>query len=116
MADYYTDILNVYVKYYNKFHNTNKNLFSDIDDYEGTNNMMEEFYEHLYQFSTSDEYEKSIKSISDVNPDEYDGLYALQINDEIVCVCSLLFPILDYIAQNVEWCTVNWDIMYAKIK
>lgn len=55
MDTYYTDILNVFITYYNTINQTKKNLFSNIETYEDTNEMMEELMDHISLFNESDE-------------------------------------------------------------
>lgn len=111
---YYTDLLNVYIKHYNEHNNTTYNLFQNIENDGDTNDIMEEFYEHMNDFKKSLEYDKKLYTQESINVDEFDTLFGLEINGRIVCVCKILFPILMYIVSDIRWTEVNWKIIPLK--
>lgn len=112
---YMANILNIYMKYYNSTNKTNLNMFHSIKTDDETNDTMDEFMEHIKQFYESDDYSKQLISIDDIDVDSYEQLFGLKIDNQIICVCEILYPILDYIAKNVDWVKVNWVIV-DKIK
>jgi hypothetical protein len=111
METNYTDILNVFIKYYNTINGTSNNLFSNIGTYEDTNDMMEELFDHVSMFNESDEETKKLYNLSSIILDEYDHLYGLKIDEKIICVCELLFPILVYVVREIDWTQVPWKII-----
>ena len=108
---YLTNILNIYMKYYNSDKDTKLNMFHSIKTDDETNDTMDEFMEHLKQFYESDNFTKQLMNVEEVDVDSYEQLFGLKINNKIVCVCEILYPILDYIAKNVDWVKVNWKII-----
>lgn len=114
MEEYYTDLINIYIMAYNRQHGTNTNLFNKIENYEDTNDIMEEFYEHLNMFKTSDENMKKIYSPQEFPFETIEELYGLKIEDNIVCICQLLIPLLNYVVENIDWKKEDWIIVTAK--
>lgn len=110
-TSYYTNILNIFIKHYNTFNKTNINMFTGLDKYEDTNDMMEEFIDHLTQFKESDDDEKRLYNMNEIQKENFEQLFSLRINENIVCVCGILFPILNYIATEIDWINVDWKII-----
>jgi hypothetical protein len=110
-AKYIENILNIFVKYYNSANGTNINMFNGINEYEGTNEIMEEFMDCLQEFKESDENIKRLLNISEIHIEEYERLYGLRINENIVCVCEIVFPIINYISKEIDWANVDWKII-----
>lgn len=113
-TEIYFDILNIYIKYFNTYYSKNDNLFSDIDnnDITSTNIQLEKLYEHIHICKNATELEKKIMNPSDVNINDIDELYTLVIDGSILKVCRILFPILEYIATNINWSKDNWKILH----
>lgn len=110
-AEYYTSLINIYIKHYNVSHNTKKTLFDALEMYDDCNEIMDTFFEHIQEFKESDESDKKIYSVQEVIVENFEQLYGLKINDDIVCVCGLLIPILDYVARKIDWTKVDWKII-----
>lgn len=108
---YYMNLINIFVKYYNTKNQSKHHLFHQIDKYEDTNEMMEEFAEHISIFNSSDEIEKKMYNLSEIHTEDFEKLYGLKINENIVCVCEILIPLLDYIAKEVDWIQTDWKII-----
>jgi hypothetical protein len=108
---YLTNILNIYMKYYNSDKNQKLHMFHSIQTEEETNDTMDEFMEHMKQFYESDDRSKQLINAEDIDVDSYEQLFGLKINNQIVCVCEILYPILDYVAKNVDWVKINWKII-----
>ena len=72
---------------------------------------MEELMDHISLFNESDEETRELHDSHSVIVDEFDYLYGLKINNKIVCVCQILFPVLDYIAKRVDWIGTPWKIV-----
>lgn len=117
MEEYYVDILNVFIMYYNKLHNTHYNMFNGIDKYEDTTAMMEEFYEHMYEYNSQPEL-RELYSLDDERLEMNDDVYGLKQDDNIICVSGLLLPIFQYIIENIDWKNkeVNWNIISGKLQ
>ena len=110
-AKHIENILNIFVKYYNTTNGTNYNMFSGIDDYSGTNGIMEEFTDCLAEFRNCDDVNKKLLNVSEIHVEEYEELYGLKINENIVCACEIIFPLINYIAKEVDWVNVDWSII-----
>ena len=112
---YYINLINAFVKHYNMCNETNKHMFHDIDEIDGTNDLLEEFYEHLGQFKESEEEDKKLFSPNDINPDSFEQLFGLSVNGKVICVCCLLIPLLDYIVKEIDIVKTQWKIIPLKI-
>lgn len=115
-SDLIVDILNIYIKYYNTYYSRQEHLFSGIDpeDVTSTNIQMEKLYEHIHTYQHSDISKRKLLDISTIKIDEYDELYGFMVNEKIIKICPILFPILEYIAKNVNWKELNWKIIQIK--
>lgn len=113
---YYTNLLNIFIKHYNQCNNTNINMFHNIDTIDDTNDMMEEFYEHLTDYKQCDEEYKQIFSPQEAPIDNFEQLFGLKINGKMFCVCALMIPILEYIAKDIDWVKTNWNIIPIKME
>ncbi len=103
------NLINRYFQYYKKIHPDKviKNMFDNIDydDPTSTNHIMEIFYEELLKHKkiNNDVYE----SIEDINIDDVDELYMLEMCDKKYIsesVISLLYILSDY---NGDWNIIN---------
>jgi hypothetical protein len=99
------------MKYYNSDKESKINMFHSIQTNDETNDAMEDFMIHLKQFNESDEYTKKLLNVNDIEIESYDQIFGLKINNTIICVCEILFPILDYIAKNIDWVKIDWKIV-----
>jgi hypothetical protein len=108
---YFENILNIFIKYYNLENATSINMFTGINEYEETNEIMEEFMDHLMEYKENDENIKKLMNINEINIEDYEKLYGLQIDENIICVCEIFFPIIIYIAKNIDWKNINWKII-----
>ena len=119
----YVDCMNIcHIYFKNLFRKENENMFTNIDDKDeySTNREMEFVYETMYKYNINlanntklcDIYEPN--KINDyLNKDEYDELYGLSLNNQIIKVCPSLFGIITYIAHQIDW--KNEDIIWAII-
>lgn len=112
---YYMNLINVFVKYYNTSNKTNINMFHGLNTLEDTNDMMEEFYEHMYDYKESDDDGKQLFTLDEVVVDDFEQLFGLKVNDNIICVCGLIIPILEYIVKEIDWVETNWKIIPLKM-
>lgn len=103
-------IINVFLKYYNNEHECNKNMFQDIDEYEDTNEILEEFYDHVTECNEVPESCKKLYSPEEINLEQFEQIYGLFINGECICLCEILFPILQYLSEECDWATIDWKI------
>jgi hypothetical protein len=103
------NLINRYFQYYKKINPDKviKNMFDNIDydDPTSTNHIMEIFYEELLKHNkiNNDVYE----SIEDINIDDVDELYMLEMCDKKYIsesVISLLYILSDY---NGDWNIIN---------
>ena len=119
----YVDCINIcHIYFKNLFRKENENMFHDIDDTDdySTNREMEFIYETMYRYNINlannsklcDIYEPN-KINEHLNRNEYDELYGLSFNNQIIKVCPSLFGIITYIAHNIDW--KNNDIIWAII-
>ena len=108
--EYYVKLMNIFIKHYNTINHININMFDGIKEYEDTNNIMEEFMAHIDEFKTSDENTKKIYGIKEINIENFDQLYGLMIDDDVICVCEILIPLIKHIADNLNFVEVNWKI------
>lgn len=114
MEDTYEDVINIYVSYYNKRECTNNNMFFGIYDISESNPMIDEFFMHMDLFNESDEFAKRIYNPSEINTAEYDELYAVCVDDSVVCISELLIPIIKFIAVYVDWHKKKWNIVHIE--
>lgn len=108
------EIINVYIKYFNTYHNTNTNLFTNIDhnDLTSTNVQLEKLYEHIYLYNNTEQIYRKIINPSEIDVKDIQDIYILIIDDHIISVCHLLFPLLEYVATKIDWKKINWKIIY----
>lgn len=114
-ASYYMNLINVFIKHYNTCNGTKINMFHGIDIFEDTNDMMEEFYEHINDYKESDDDNKQLFSPDEITVDDFEQLFGLTVNDNIICICSLMIPILEYIVKEIDWVKINWKIIPLKM-
>lgn len=111
----YTDMLNIFIIYYNSVYNKNQNLFSNIDyeDESSTNRQLEMFYDEVNKHKTLDEkfitmydstsYKEDFGEIPDI------PLYRLEFNKDSFYTHSLI-SILSFLVQN-DWENTDWNIV-----
>ena len=109
-------IINIFVKHYNMYNDATVNMFCGIDTLDGSNDIMEEFYEHLDDYKNSADDDKQIFAPNEILFDDFEKLFGLKINENIICVCSLMFPLLNYIAEHVDWTHTKWMIVPLKME
>lgn len=107
--DVYTTMINVFIKYYNISHNTKGTLFDGICDENECNEIMDTFYEIITEFKESNDEKKIYFPDEFSNIDNLGELYCLEVDYNIICVCELLFPLIQYVAMNFR-CDDNWSI------
>ena len=115
-GSYYMTLLNIFIKHYNQTNGTHIHMFDGIENITDTNEIMEEFADHTHQFSECDIYSKSLYSPTDVNFDDFEQLFGLRVNDNIVCVCEIMLPILMFIAKEMDWVNADWRIVPLNMK
>jgi hypothetical protein len=103
------NILNIFVKHYNTAHNTAINLFHGIDAVTDTNEIMEELMDHIAQYKQADVDEQKMYA-PDISLAHCEVYYGLFVNQTLICICPLLYPLLEYIDQNIDWVEVAWQI------
>lgn len=113
-ANYYLNLLNVFIMHYNTLNNTNIHMFFGINEIHETNDILEEFYEHLAEYKRCDEDDKKLHAIDRVELDDYEQLFGLQVNGQIICVCGILIPIIEYIVKEIDWTQGLWQIIPLK--
>lgn len=109
-------ILNVYTIFYNNINGTNEHLFSGIDheDNTSTNSQLEKLYECMYEYRNCDPQKINLLDPHqlDINKiKQYDELYGLKNNGNLIKVCQILFPILEYVATFLDYENDNWEII-----
>lgn len=110
--NFYVNLINVFVRYYNIKNKTNKNLFSGINLYDkDTGDVIPEFNDAIQEYNESSDFEKKIFSPSEVCLEDFEQLYGLRVDDDIVCVCQTLFSLIRYVAMNIEWAKESWEII-----
>jgi hypothetical protein len=110
-SEFFMSLINIFIKYYNTANGTTSNLFSDIEYYEDSNDIIDEFLLHIDEFKSSSDLDRKLYSIQEINTEDFDQLFGLRVNDNIICCCVLLIPILQYIAKDVDWKHVEWKIV-----
>jgi len=113
---YYVNLLNIFIKHYNNYGDKSINMFHGIETDENTNDMMEEFFEHITQFKEANEYEKQMLAPDNVVIDDYEQLFELRVDSGSVCFCSVMFPLLDYVAREIDWVQCDWKIIPIKLE
>ena len=122
----YVDCMNIcHIYFKNLFRKENENMFTNIDDKDeySTNREMEFVYETIYKYNINlanncklcDIYEPN--KINDyLSKEEYNELYGLSFNNQIIKVCPSLFGIITYIAHQIDWKNENiiWAIIPLK--
>jgi len=91
-------------------------MFDGIENITDTNNIMEEFEDHITQFTENDNESNMLYCPTEINVDEFEQLFGLKINDNVVCVCVSMMPIIMYIAKEMDWTVVDWKIIPINIK
>ena len=113
---YYMNMINIFVKHFNNYSDEKTNMFSGIETDDNTNDMMEEFFDHMAQFKEASEYDKKIFAPDEIIIDEYDQLFELRIDGFCVCYCAIMIPLIDYIAREIDWVKTNWKIVPVKME
>lgn len=112
---YYVNILNIFMKHVNMYREKTTHMFDNVKTDDDTNDIMEEFYEHINQFKESDENIRRIYAYDEINVEDFEQLFVLKVDDKIICACELLFPLLDYIAKEIDWVQCKWKIIPIKM-
>jgi hypothetical protein len=119
----YVDCMNIcHIYFKNLFRKEHENMFYNIDEKDeySTNREMEFVYETIYKYNINlanntnlcDIYEPN--KINDyLNKNDYNELYGLSFDNQIIKVCPSLFGIITYIAHHIDW--KNDDIIWAII-
>ena len=124
-SEYYFQLINIFMKYYNNKYNKNENLFSNIDDkHKDTNCSLELFFEAIMEFKDLKEklnideidlldkyYDSDSKEIVNLM-NSYDQVYCLEINNDNQKIITIsLIICLNYIlVNNIE----KWNIFMLK--
>jgi hypothetical protein len=90
-------------------------MFANIQT-EETNEIMEELAEHANQYKTYPQECRKIYSPTEINFDDFEQLFGLMINDNIICVCEIMMPLLQYITEEIDWVNVKWQIIPIKVE
>jgi hypothetical protein len=125
IEDYYLNLLNIFLKYYNDKYNKHDNFFSGINDKtKDTSSQMELFFEIIVEYKqlkkilnkNSDSeiikfyFDNSEKEEFNNFLDNYDGqIYKLEIKDSIIYSPSLLIC-LNFILDNFNYLETEWII------
>ena len=112
---YYTNLLNIFIKHFNDCSDNKINLFHGIEMDDNTNEIMEEFFEHINQFKEATEYDKKIFAPDEIIVDEYEQLFELRIDGCCICYCAIIIPLMDYVAREIDWVKTNWKIIPIKM-
>lgn len=108
-------LLNVFVKHYNTYNNTNLNMFNGISSDDDTNDMLEELFEHMHEYNLSernDDGKSKLLKLSEINVEDYPVLFGLSIDCQVIVVCPLMLPILMHVAE--KYVNANWRIVVIK--
>ena len=124
-SEYYFQLINIFMKYYNNKYNKNENLFSNIDDkHKDTNCSLELFFEAIMEFKDLKEklnideidlldkyYDSDSKEIVNLM-NSYDQVYCLEINNDNQKIITIsLIICLNYVLINkIE----KWNIFLLK--
>ncbi len=108
---HYVNILNIFIKYFNHGKKQKRHLFHGIETDDQTNDIMNEFMMHITEYKESDEDGRTMYRYNEIDRDDYEQLYGLIVRGELICVCGLLIPILDYIAKEIDWVQEKWKII-----
>lgn len=110
------DRMNIFMIYYKKLYckPENTNMFENIRAdalTAGTNKQMEMYYDMI---ATDVEDPQEVYNLDNINIKDFEELYALAIDDDITVVCKTVIPIIRYISDNINWYSVNWNIIPFK--
>lgn len=114
MEEQYEKVINIFLKYYNDTNGTNHNLFQGIDDMEGTNKIMDDFRDYLFEYNECSEDERQLYMPHEVDLDDFDEVFGLFINNELICISVIIFPMLLHLAKTVELDDNTWRIKKKK--
>lgn len=116
-SNFYTDLLNIYMKHYNKFNNTNKNMFDGIEEGNNieTNDIMEELYDHIDDYMTMDDDYKKIYQAHEINLENFEQMFCLNMSDNTMYLCPIIIPLLIFLLENVNWLHEDWEIIPIKM-
>lgn len=112
---FYLTMLNIFIKHYNDTNGTNVHMFQNIDNMDDTNEIMEEFMDHIAQFNQSSNDDKQLYNPTDIEVDDFEQLFGLKINDNIVCACILMIPLLIFVSHELDWVKTDWKIIPLSI-
>jgi hypothetical protein len=111
----YLNMINVYMKYYNKLYSTNINLFNNINDYKpfSTNKQMEILYEHIHEIKQEQNPDNIIvRSPGYYDINNFNHLFLLEY-DNVQVQSPYLVSLLHYIVdENID--DKKWNIICLK--
>lgn len=114
---YYTNLFNIFMVHYKNIYNKEMkdNLFTNInfEEKSSTNQGMELLYEYIYEYKTFDNNYKKIYNVND-DMSDFEEYYSLILNNKILYLCPIVFPLLLYINDNLIWDKDNWKIIKIK--
>jgi predicted GNAT family N-acyltransferase len=90
-------------------------MFSGINTIDVTNDIMEEFYEHLTEYKECDDDDKRLYAYDEIDADDFEQLFGLKVDGNLICVCRILIPIIEHIAKEIDLVQTNWQIVPLKI-
>jgi hypothetical protein len=103
-----TDMMNIFIKFFNHANGTDYHLFQGIEYLDETNDMIEEFRAHIYDFNDSDEGTRHIYGTTEIDPNNFESIYELSVNGDVKCYCQMLIPLINFIIQYVN--DSRWNI------
>lgn len=104
-AQFMEDIMNAFIKNFNRINETNMNMFHGIGGEEDTNDIMEEFFGHLHDFKDENN-DRKIYTYSE----DCDITYVLIINGVKLYKCQIFMPLIKYVATKLDWRGLDWVI------
>jgi hypothetical protein len=110
-----TSMLNVVQLYYQKISAVKaKHMFDGVKDQTSTNNAMETFYKlmDLYMRHTEDGKDELVKLYKpkETDPANFEEFYILEINNESVFGCPIVFPLLKHLSEIENIYKIDWNI------
>jgi len=115
----YNDFINVFLSYYKKLFNKKENAtgFDGINFSKdnSTNKWMELFMEHIQKYKNANGNLATIypMSTTEIDINDCEELYLLDIDNEDKKICKLLIPLIKYLADK-DWTNLQWTIIPLK--
>lgn len=110
----YVEMMNIFIQYFNRKNDTNYNLFYDIERFDETNDMIEEFREHINEYNDSSEFEKRLYNTSEADISNFEAVYVLIIDSSIKCFCTTLIPLIIFMLEYIDYEKCKWEITLVK--